>query len=423
MRLQKNINVINKDGGSRCDNDDETKEGIPVYLDPANQTAVFNKRLPETVNQHIYDEVNATEETNKVLARQTYISGHQDLHFAKTEKDGHIKDFGNTKDTISAYNVPWDKLQLSGENRQNIKSYAGKQTKGASPTKLRSTNAHLRQDQDRQVQYEETMIDHKRYLYDSPRANIERKHKTEPWETYRYQHNESPEAGGFAMASGRGLSVAIKPLSRSKPVHGSPPDIIPYDNLSLEDVDSHIYETPEINVEKEIQVKEKVKDQGKSRKSKGASIKSKLLRLSRFLQKHKRRSTVDVNGGYDVPNPVNSTHRFSKSRSVGVTQEIHIPVQQSLTKYSNYQLAMPLADTSKDHSLSTAVCGKQITSSLQYESAIPIGTRINNELIYSFTHSRAPQYGLAKPLGNKYKSTDASKEFEVDKPIYFEPIS
>jgi hypothetical protein len=58
-------------GGSRCDNDDETKEGIPVYLDPANQTAVFNKRLPETVNQHIYDEVNATEETNKVLTRQT----------------------------------------------------------------------------------------------------------------------------------------------------------------------------------------------------------------------------------------------------------------------------------------------------------------------------------------------------------------
>ena len=56
MRLQKNINVINQDGGSRCDNDDETKEGIPVYLDPANQTA----------------------------------------------------DFGNTKDTISAYNVPWD---------------------------------------------------------------------------------------------------------------------------------------------------------------------------------------------------------------------------------------------------------------------------------------------------------------------------
>jgi hypothetical protein len=101
-----------------------------VYLDPANQTAIFNKRLPETVNQHIYDEVNATEETNKVLARQTCISGHQDLHFATTEKDGHSKDFGNTKDTISAYNVPWDKLQLSGENRQNIKSYAGKQTKG-----------------------------------------------------------------------------------------------------------------------------------------------------------------------------------------------------------------------------------------------------------------------------------------------------
>jgi hypothetical protein len=72
----------------------------------------------------------------------------------------------------------------------------------SSPTKLRSTNAHLRQDQDRQVQYEETMIDHKRYLYDSPRANIERKRKTEPWETYSYQHNESPEAGGCAMASG-----------------------------------------------------------------------------------------------------------------------------------------------------------------------------------------------------------------------------
>jgi hypothetical protein len=70
-----------------------------------------------------------------VLTRQTCISGHQDLHFATTEKDGHSKDFGNTKDTISAYNVPWDKLQLSGENRQNIKSYAGKQTKGASPTK------------------------------------------------------------------------------------------------------------------------------------------------------------------------------------------------------------------------------------------------------------------------------------------------
>jgi hypothetical protein len=216
------------------------------------------------------------------------------------------------------------------------------------------------------------MIDHKRYLYDYPRANIERKRKTEPWETYRYQHNESPEAGGFAMASGRGLSVAIKPLSRSKPVHGSPPDIIPYDNLSLEDVDSHIYATPEINVEKEVQVKEKDKDQGKSRKSKGASIKSKLLRLSRSLQKYKRRSTVDVNGEYDVPNPVNSTHRFSKP---------------------------------------------------QYESAIPVGTRINNELTYSFNHSRAPQYGLAKPLGNKYKSTDASKEFEVDKAIYFEPIS
>jgi hypothetical protein len=46
VRLQKNINVINQDGGSRCDNDDETKEGIPVYLDPANQTAIFNKRLP-----------------------------------------------------------------------------------------------------------------------------------------------------------------------------------------------------------------------------------------------------------------------------------------------------------------------------------------------------------------------------------------
>jgi hypothetical protein len=86
---------------------------------------------------------------------------------------------------------------------------------------------------------------------------------------------------------------------------------------------------------------------------------------------------------------------------------------------------MPLADTSKDHSLSTAVCGKQITSSKnpQYESAIPVGTRINNELTYSFNHSRAPQYGLAKPLGNKYKSTDALKEFEVDKAIYFEPIS
>ena len=208
MRLQKNINVINQDGGSRCDNDDETKEGIPVHLDPANQTAVFNKRLPETVNQHIYDEVNATEETNKVLARQTCISG------------------------------------------------------------LRSTNAHLRQDQDRQVQYEETMIDHKRYAYDSPRANIERKRKTEPWETYSYQHNESPEAGGCAMASGRGLNFPIKPLSRSKPVHGSPPDINPYDNLLLEDVGSHIYATPEINVEKEIQVKEMVKDQGKSRKSK-----------------------------------------------------------------------------------------------------------------------------------------------------------
>jgi hypothetical protein len=54
---------------------------------------------------------------------------------------------------------------------------------------------------------------------------------------------------------------------------------------------------------------------------------------------------------------------------------------------------MPLADTSKDHSLSTAVCGKQITSSKnpQYESAIPVGTRINNELTYSFNHSRAPQ--------------------------------
>jgi hypothetical protein len=74
------------------------------------------------------------------------------------------------------------------------------------------------------------------------------------------------------------------------------------------------------------------------------------------------------------------THRFSKSRSVGVTQEIHIPVQQSLTKYSDYQLAMPLADTSKDHSLSTAVCGKQITSSKnpQYESAIPIYSKVVN---------------------------------------------
>ena len=256
MRLQKNISVINQDGGSRCDNDDETKEGIPVYLEPANQTA----------------------------------------------------DFGNTKDTISAHNVPRDKLQWSGENRQNIKSYAGKQTKGASPTKLRSTNAHLRQDQDRQVQYEETMIDHKRYVYDSPRANIDRKRKTEPWETYSYQHNESPEAGGCAMASGRGLNFPIKPLSRSKPVHGSPPDINPYDNLLLEDVGSHIYATPEINVEKEIQVKEKVKDQGKSRKSKGTSIKSKLPSLSRFLHKYKRRSTVDVNGGYELPNPVNSTH-------------------------------------------------------------------------------------------------------------------
>jgi hypothetical protein len=96
---------------------------IPGKLEA--KTAVFNKRLPETVNQHIYDEVNATEKTNKVLARQTCISGHQDLHFATTEKDGHSKDFGNTKDTISAYTVPWDKLQLSRENRQNIKSYAG----------------------------------------------------------------------------------------------------------------------------------------------------------------------------------------------------------------------------------------------------------------------------------------------------------
>jgi hypothetical protein len=85
------------------------------------------------------------------------------------------------------------------------------------------------------------------------------------------------------MASGRGLNFPIKPLSRSKPVHGSSPDINPYDNLLLEDVGSHIYATPEINVEKEIKVKEKVKDQGKSRKSKGASIKSKLLRLSRSV--------------------------------------------------------------------------------------------------------------------------------------------
>lgn len=425
MRLQKNINVINKDGGSRYDNDDETKEAIPVYLDPANQRAVFKKRPAETVNQHIYDEVNATDETNQALERQTCIAGYQDLNFATTEKDEHTKVFGNTKDIISEYNVPWDKLKLSGENRHNIKSYAGKQTKGASPIKLRLTNAHHRQDQDRQVQYEETMIDHKRYLYDSPRTDRERKHKTEPWETYRYQHNEMPDAGGFAMSSGRGLSVANEQFPKSKPVYGNPPDIVPYGNLSTKDVHSHIYATPELNVEKEIKVKEKVKNQGKFRKSKGSSIKSKFLSLPRSLQKYKRRLTVDVNGGYDVPNPVNPSNRFSKSRSVGVTQDMHIPVKKSLTKYPNYELALPLENTSRDNSLSTAVCRKQITSSKhqQYESDMPIGTRINNELTYCFSNSRAPQYGLSTPLGNKYKSTDASKEFEADKAIYFEPIS
>lgn len=424
MRLQKNINVINQDDGSRCDNDDQTKEGIPVYLDPANQRAVFNNRLPKTVNQHIYDEVKATDETDQVLTRQACISGYQDLHLATAEKDGHSKDVSNTKDIISAYDVPWGKLKLSGENRQNTKSYAGKQTTGAFPIKLRATNEQLRQDQDSQFQYGETMIDHKRYLYDSPQADIERKRKTEPWETYRYQHNESPESGGFAMASGRGLSVANKQFSKSKPVHGRRPDIIPYDNLSSKDVDSHIYETPEINVEKDIQVKEKVKDQGKFKKSKGASIKSKLLILPRYLQKYRRRLTVDVDGVYDVPNPVNPLSRFSKSRSIGLSQEINIPVQQSLTKHSHYELALPLADTNRDHSLKPAVCGKQITSSEkpQYESAMPIITRINNELAYNFNKSRAPQYGLAKPHDNKYKSNDASKDCETDKAIYFEPI-
>jgi hypothetical protein len=142
---------------------------------------------------------------------------------------------------------------------------------------------------------------------------IERKRKTEPWETYSYQHNESPEAGGCAMASGRGINFPIKPLSRSKPVSCVTPT--------------------EHDLEKRW---------------------------------------VELTGlGTSYP-PFTST--------VDV-----LLYQQSLTNYSNYQLAMPLADTSKDHSLSTAVCGKQITSSknLQYESAIPIGTRINNELTYS----------------------------------------
>ncbi|XP_052069155.1 uncharacterized protein LOC127708340 [Mytilus californianus] len=374
------------------DDTDAFKENRPVYLDPSNQKAVFHKQNLSTlhINQHIYDEAGIYSKTNLPTARQACVSGYQELNFCidKT-KEQNVQESDDDK-TVK-YEDPWGKSSDNRKENSKLKP---------SPKKRFSlgfrSSIFRRKEKSQTEAYEETMINHKQYVYDQPTQEKEQR-KTEPWVNYKYRPSLPVGIGGFIMTGGRGLSIAD--TIRSREIETSlrktenPPDIILHNSVTGEDTDNNIYATPQLPMSEN----EKAKRRGSHflRKITRKGIKSKLLKIPKSIKKIRRQTVATTEDEYDVPNPVGRPAANTQSLLIESNERHGLPV--------HYEFASPLVNTNR--------CSNLASEHFIESKGLKKTYRSNTK------SSLISPYQLAKPLPNP---REPPEEKEI---VYFEPVA
>ncbi|VDI18749.1 Hypothetical predicted protein [Mytilus galloprovincialis] len=375
------------------DDTDNCKENRPVYLDPSNQKAVFHKNNLSMlhINQHIYDEAGIYSKTNLPTARQACVSGYQELNFCTDKtKDQTVQE--SDDDESVKYEDPWGKSTENSKENSKLKPSKKKRFSFG----FRSTNFR-RHDTSNTEAYEETVINHKQYVYDQPTLEKKQKRKTEPWVNYKYRPSLPVGIGGFTMSGGRGLSIAE--TNRSRDIETSlrktenPPDIILHNSNTGEDTDSNIYATPQVPTSEN----EKTKGRGSKllRKLTRKGIKSKLLKIPKSIKKIRRQTVATTEDEYDIPNTV--------GRPAANTQSLLIESNERHGLPAHYEFASPLVNTNR-------------CSNLASEHLIERKGLKRTHIMNTKSALISP-YQLAKPLPNP---RETPKEKEI---VYFEPVA